>query len=373
VTERRSVLLVLPGAFGAAGGLQMYGRLLIKAFSDLADSGRYSVDVAILNDADAEIDNRYFEPTRTRVCAFNRSKRRFVSSVLRSSSFLKPAVVVFGHVNFASLAYAVRAVNLSADIWFVTYGIDFWKTLPALSRRALRNARRIVAISHYSRWRGASLNGLSESSIDVVPCSLDPFWHGVLEDEPTAPTLPIILTVARLAGDERYKGIDAILSALPSVRRVLPNVRYIIVGDGDDKARLMALARELHVEDCVEFRGRVSAAQLAQAYEECTLFAMPSLSEGFGIVYLEAAAFGKPSIAAKSAGAPEVVTNETGRLIDYNDVNALVAVLTELLSDRRRTHELGLAARERVRSQFMFAQFRNAIEALMPSESNVTL
>lgn len=104
-----------------------------------------------------------------------------------------------------------------------------------------------------------------------------------------------------------------------------------MIGRGDDASRLLGLARQCGVADAIEFVGFVSDTRLREEFASCTLFALPSQKEGFGLAYLEAMAAGKPCLAADAGGAPEVVTPEVGRLVPYADVPAIASAAVSML------------------------------------------
>ena len=180
-----------------------------------------------------------------------------------------------------------------------------------------------------------------------------------VEPPPGAPT---VLTVARLAAAEGYKGVDTVIRALPEVRRHVPDAVYEVVGDGDDRPRLEELARQEGVADAVRFHGRLDADALAAAYSRCSLFAMPSEKEGFGIVFLEAAFFVKPSIGGRHGGTPEVIEDgETGFLVESGDTASLTDRIVRLLSDGAGRARMGATARDRLRKQFTFGALRSSL------------
>ncbi|WP_052401546.1 glycosyltransferase family 4 protein [Muricoccus aerilatus] len=164
---------------------------------------------------------------------------------------------------------------------------------------------------------------------------------------------PLLLTVARL---EPRKGIDAVIRALPALAARHPGLRYAVAGEGTDRARLEGLAREMGVEERVRFVGRVvDAATKAALYSGADLFAMPSRREGasvegYGLVYLEAAWYGLPSLAGRDGGSAEAVRDgETGLVCDGADPAAVAEALARLLGDEELRRRLGAAAAARVR------------------------
>jgi phosphatidylinositol alpha-1,6-mannosyltransferase len=154
------------------------------------------------------------------------------------------------------------------------------------------------------------------------------------------------------------KGIDTVLGALARVRESVPDVVYVVAGEGPDRERLEELAGRAGVNGSVRFVGAVPNDELALWYSLGDVFVMPSRSEppdveGFGIVYLEAAACERPVVAARAGGVPDAVADGvSGLLVEPDDEVGLAQALTELLRDPARRADLGRRARERVLSEF---------------------
>jgi phosphatidyl-myo-inositol dimannoside synthase len=154
----------------------------------------------------------------------------------------------------------------------------------------------------------------------------------------------VIMTLARLAGAERYKGIDEVLECLPELLRVIPSLRYLIVGEGQDQARLEAKAVRLGVREQVVFTGYVAEDDKPDYYRLSDLFVMPGRGEGFGIVYLEALACGIPVIASTRDASREAVRQgELGVLVDPGRREELTAAILSALSTGSRSVPSGLA------------------------------
>lgn len=166
----------------------------------------------------------------------------------------------------------------------------------------------------------------------------------------------VILTVSRLV---RRKGIDTTIRALPDIIEAIPDVVYVIVGDGPDRSRLKALAQELGVAEHVHFVGQVGEDVLPKYYAACDVFVMVSRSipeagevEGFGIVYLEAGACGKPVVAGRSGGVPEAVEDgTTGLLVDPSDASMVGEAVIRILRDSALAARLGAGGRRRAQQR----------------------
>jgi phosphatidyl-myo-inositol dimannoside synthase len=143
----------------------------------------------------------------------------------------------------------------------------------------------------------------------------------------------VILTVARLAAEERYKGYDRVIRALPAIRAACGPVRFVIVGEGADRTRIDAITRVMGVQKSVTFAGFVPDEELAAHYALADVFAMPSTGEGFGIVFLEAMGCGTPVVAGNRDGSVDALDHGSlGKLVDPNDVGAIADGIQQVLS-----------------------------------------
>jgi len=143
---------------------------------------------------------------------------------------------------------------------------------------------------------------------------------------------------------------------MPAVLTRRPDFRLRIIGQGDDSSRLSALVSKLGIQHAVTLSGYVNDNELRQALRDCRLLALPSRSEGFGLVYLEAMAQGKPCLAARAGGAPEVITPETGLLVEYGDIPAIAQGILEILDQKWHTPTILARARE-----FSYPRFRDRL------------
>ena len=155
------------------------------------------------------------------------------------------------------------------------------------------------------------------------------------------------------------KGFDNVIRSLPALLEQGLVVEYALIGIGNEQIYLQELAEELNVAEHVHFLGHVSYEDLPRWYHACDLFAMPNRdidgdSEGFGLVFLEAAASGKPAVAGKVGGTGSaVVDGETGLLVDGENVAEIAKILRLLLSDPELSERMGHAARQRVLANFI--------------------
>jgi phosphatidylinositol alpha-1,6-mannosyltransferase len=228
-------------------------------------------------------------------------------------------------------------------------------------RMARAFARADIVVAN-SRFTAGLMAGLHDGVVVVNPSIRPP------QPAPRQPEPGHILSLGRL---EPRKGFDMVIRALPG----LPGARYTIAGAGPDEARLRALALEYGVASRVAFAGSVDEATKSALLGQAEVFAMPvrreGLSvEGFGLVYLEAAWFGVPSLAGLAGGAADaVVQDETGLLVDGSDAAAVREGLARLLADSVLRERMGTAAQLRTRQNFTWESVLPAYLRLLERSS----
>ena len=142
------------------------------------------------------------------------------------------------------------------------------------------------------------------------------------------------MTMGRLEASERYKGIDEVIVAMPRLLARFPTLKYLIVGDGSDRARLQALVERVGISENVIFAGRIPESEKVAHYNLADAYVMPSTGEGFGIVLIEAAACGVPVIGSLADGSQEALLGgRLGRLVDPRDRDAIVQAVTKALEE----------------------------------------
>jgi glycosyltransferase involved in cell wall biosynthesis len=330
----------VPDYASAIGGIQTFSRFIVRALRDVFPES----EIAVFSKNDTSYPDPASDPaTSFKPMGWWTPKLRtpeFAWELFRSGARERPDFVVTTHVNFAPVAHWLQKLFRIPYV-AVGHGVEVWEIGNKRIRRALRAADRLLAVSDFTRLRMASTLGLDANRIALLPNTVDPeqFYpgrkpHYLLKRYGLAANQPVILTIARLAGAERYKGYDQLLRALPLVCEQFPNVRYVLGGRGADRPRIEALIRDLGVSANVTLAGYVPDYELRSHYNLCDVFAMPSKGEGFGIVFLEALACGKPVLAGNKDGSADAVLNGAiGVLIDPDNIpeiaNALIAILSQ--------------------------------------------
>jgi asparagine synthase (glutamine-hydrolysing) len=356
-----ATLLMVPEIFATAGGIQRILRLYLKALCSLGAERQRGVKLLALNDSllDSSDVRRTAEVELTDWAVCNRDKRRFLRETFRLSRGCER--IVCGHIAQLPVAWGVSRLRPRLRYYLVAHGIEVWGPLTPVRRLALRGAERVFCVSEYTRQELLRRAGLEPARAVVVANGLDPYFE-IMAGAPLAGCPPVVLTVARLTAADRYKGVDLLIEAMAQVRKSQPGARLRVVGRGDELPRLQAIAQRLGLLGSgVEFLGYLDDAQLAEEFRTCRLFALPSLKEGFGLVYLEAMAHGRPCLGARAAATPEFVTETTGILVEAGNVPAIAAGLLEGL--QRPWSEAAILERAR---HFSYQVFRERLAELLP-------
>ena len=222
-------------------------------------------------------------------------------------------------------------------------------------KKLIAQADFFIPVSQYTSDALGQM-GIDESKRKVVINGTDPNFFFPLNDQNLKEKYgcadkKILLTTTRLV--ER-KGVDTVLRALPKVIREVPNIKYLIIGEGSFKTELQRIISELRLENYVEFVGRVPYDKLNEYYNLADVYAMPSKAvmpdiEGFGIVFLEAGACEKAVVGTYTGGIPDAILHEeTGLLVDEQNPSQLAEAITCLLADDALRTRMGRAGRARV-------------------------
>jgi phosphatidylinositol alpha-1,6-mannosyltransferase len=268
------------------------------------------------------------------------------AAALAQAARIRPDLTLSAHIVTSPAARAIRALTRARTVQY--FHAEEIGAKPRLAAFAARNADASIAVSAYTAGLVAA-TGASPARLHVIGNGTD-----VPDDATPLPVeRPTIVTVARI--EERYKGHDAMLRALPLVLAKVPDAQWIVIGEGSLRVGLEALAQSSGIADSVRFLGAVGDEERNLWLRRANVLAMPSrlpaggfAGEGFGIAYLEAGAYRKPVVAGNVGGALDAVGDgETGLLVDPRDAGALAQALTTLLLDPQLAARLGDGGRAR--------------------------
>ena len=329
----------IPNIFEFKGGIQVYSRFFLEALHSFKFvTGRIILkhDRRIPSSALIHFNSFHFHclgqwPLFLRTVVFS-------LQLLWVVLIDRPKLIITTHLNFTPLAYYLKYF-FKIPYWTIAHGVDAWDIQDSRLRQSLSNAELILSVGQYTRHRLLREQTLQPEQVKLLPNTFNAQAFQIsskpsllLDRYQIEYQKAIILTVARLDSTERYKGYDQIIKALPQIKAEVPDIHYILVGKGNDKSRIEKLIHDLNLEACVTLTGFIPDEELCDHYNLCDVFAMPSKGEGFGIVYLEALACGKPTLGGNQDGAIDALCQgELGALVDPDNIDEIARTLVQIL------------------------------------------
>jgi glycosyltransferase involved in cell wall biosynthesis len=354
-----------------AGGVQRVSRHVAAVAAKFASDRGASARFLSLNDPQG-LHTVRVGSLELAVSGYAGSKIQFILAALRAAG-RKPALVMALHPHLTPIVQAMKARSRKFHSIIFSHGVEVWQPLGWPRGAALRRADLVIGPSSDTVQHLISEQRVLPAKVQRLPWGLDPEFETRLEaagPQTPPPGFPesgqVILTVGRLDSNERYKGADALISALPRVLKASPDASLVLVGDGDDRPRLEHLALDFAVSERAHFLHGLSPVQLFACYANCEVFALPSKGEGFGLVFLEAMASAKPVIGGAHGGIPDIVEDGvTGLLVPHGDPERLALALKTLLTDPAYAREMGARGRARVLKEYTFEKFQSRFTRIL--------
>ncbi len=369
IVKRKRLLVLTSDAFGGYGGISVYNRDLLMALCSLPDCSEV---VAIPRSIPAPLDEVLPEKL-TYVTTGLHGKHKYIMAVLRvlheNPDF---DLIVCGHINLLPIAYLVGAW-IKRPVLLFAYGIDVWQpTKSKVINNLVKNITHFVSISDVTKDRFMGWAKYDSKKCSIIPNAIHMENYGLGEKNRALLSQyglsgsPVLMTLGQLSKYDRDKGFDSILDLLPELIQEIPNIKYLIVGKGDDIERLENKAISLGVGDHVVFTGFVSESEKADYYRLADAFVMPSYGEGFGFVFLEALACGVPVVASKVDGGREAVRHGMlGTLVDpHNSESIKIGILYALKQPKRIPQAL---------EYFSYPNFEHRVHQLVSKLTNCRL
>ena len=338
-TKPQQFCLLFPNIFNFQGGIQTYSKFLLQTLQNLYPQATYQIFLKY----DSQPSTHQFL-AKTQFHCFGKLPRWLQSILLTIKIILlgiwqKPTLVITTHLNYSIPCYWLKRLT-GIPYWVVVHGEEAWQLQNLLLQTALHQADKIIAVSNYTKQRLFTEQQLNPAKISILPNTFNanrfqiaPKPNYLLQRYGLNSQQPIILTVSRLGKTSApHKGYYQILQALVKIRSHLPNVHYLLAGKGDERPQIESLITQLNLEKNVTLTGFIPDEELCDHYNLCDVFALPSCIEGFGIVYLEALACGKPVLAGNQDGAVDPLDGgRLGCLVDPKDTEAIADNLQQIL------------------------------------------
>jgi glycosyltransferase involved in cell wall biosynthesis len=352
------ILALVPEAHGGFGGIATYSRDLIDACCQLPRTTHVKLLPRIIRSDPVGL------PAKAEMVT---AAARGLGSYMREVSWAAMGhadAILCSHIHllpFAKLASLGRRIPIIG----VLHGIEAWKPTHRLFVDALSSkCEGLIAVSECTSERFRQWSGLARHKIEILPPAVhgEAFRSGskaqYLIDRYAIAGKRVILTLGRLDAREHQKGVNELIDLMPQLRAEVPDLVYLVAGDGSDRSRLQAKVTASGLDDSVKLIGRISEAEKADHYRLCDVFSMAGRQEGFGIVFLEALATGAPVVASILDGSRDAVLDgKIGELANPDDPASLRAAILRALAKPRAVPQL--------LEHFSFANFVKRLDSIL--------
>lgn len=327
-----NMLALVSDAFGGRGGIALYNRNLLTAICR-----HPCVDKVTAVPRSITYNLEKLPENLTYLSNAAEGKISYLITFIKLAFSLKRVDLIFcGHLHLLPFAYLLKFF-FNCPVIGVVYGVEAWTPTPhRIANYFCRKLESFISIrkltaKKLNEWTGRGANG----KFYYLPNCIDQSQYGVAAKSPELlkkyglENKLVIMTAGRLdAGEiDRNKGFDEVLEVLPDLQREMPDLSYLIMGDGEEKQRLSQKARELGVDDIVVFTGYVPDEEKADHYRLADVFAMPGSNKIFDrypyrFVFLEALACGVPVVGSRLEDESEANDPDAKQLIIQVDPNS---------------------------------------------------
>lgn len=359
------ILFLYLDAFKQTGGIEKFNRAFIKALCEISNDKE--INFRAISVYDSKPDNRYIGESKH--TGFKGNKFFFIiNSILNAFSF---DTVVIGHLNLAPVGILIKIFKPNVKMILIAHGIEVWEKPPFIKSKLIKKSDTILAVSNFTKNKILVHNKIPPDKIKIFPNTLDPFFRPPDKKERPAYLMKrygltsedkIILTVTRINSFESYKGYDKVLEVLPELIKKIPVIKYILCGKYGlaEEVRLKNLVNDNNLQAHFISPGFIKDEELIDHYLLADVFVMPSKKEGFGIVFIEAAACGTPVIAGNKDGSVDALLNgQIGKLVDPDNLNEIKESIIDIIENPVTNN------RDLVIENFGFDQFKKRLRAML--------
>jgi phosphatidylinositol alpha-1,6-mannosyltransferase len=392
VLHNRRVLLLTEEYPPVIGGIQNY---LSELMAQLSPENTFVIAQDVKGVVEWDREQKY-KIVRVNMRGFSIPRWRSAYRALEQAvKEFQPEIIVCGKALFEGRAALRIWEKYKIPYVVMTYGMEIntWLKTEKTKRDLLNvceNSARVFVINEEIKTtlekslddvikvrplRGRTLmrDNIGNKFVKMYP-GVDGFYS--FEDNPNKDypqkSHKTIVSVCRLV---HRKGIDVVINAVNEIKKTIPDIKYIIMGEGPEKTALEELVRNLSLQNNVEFLGKVTREKMREVFQSADLFVLTPRNEqgnmeGFGIVYLEAAIAGLCAVGSKSGGVLEAVLDEkTGLLAMENNTNDTAKKIIRILQDENLRKQLASQAQKRAVEEFSWSKratlFRGVVESVV--------
>jgi phosphatidyl-myo-inositol dimannoside synthase len=354
------VLFLALGIFRPIGGMENFNQRVMRVLSELKQAKRIeSATIISLWDDSSKPE----KGSGVIFYGYESNKVKTLFTFLEELLRGRPDLVIYGHILFTPLALVGKVIHPKGKTILFVHGIEVWEKPSGVNRWMCGvGFDRIIAVSQYTARKMALSYQLPASRFSIIFNAID---YDPSKKIPTNTDKQKgkgnILSVSRLSTNSTHKKIDKVIEAMPEILRQFPNTHYTIIGDGDWQRELENLAIASGVGENVHFTGWLDDLERNTYYETADIFILPSVGEGFGIVFLEAWQHFLPVITSNQGAANEVVRDGIDGICIEPIPEKIAEAIIKLLSNEPLREEMSKSGNKRLKECFTHGRFMNSL------------
>ena len=360
--------------FSATGGIEKVCRIAGKAIYEMTLQWPTALQIFSMHDNSLDADdNKYFPSEMFR--GFGARRIKFVIASVRAG--LKSDIVIISHVNLLVIGWLIKKISPSKRVILFAHGIEVWEKLNKRKKRLLSCCYQIFSVSNFTCKKLHDLHGFPSEKCRVLNNCLDPFLplpskvknEQLLSKYGFNKNDKILFGLTRLSSKERYKGYDKVMEAMRDIKVSYPGIRYFLAGKYDykEKKYLDTIKEKMDLNENVIIPGYIADKELGDYFSIADIYVMPSMKEGFGIVFIEAMYYGVPVIAGNLDGSADALCNgELGLLVNPLNANEIQHAIEKILANKTShtpNHDL-------LMQKFSYTAYKNNLEVMLRESCN---
>jgi phosphatidylinositol alpha-1,6-mannosyltransferase len=371
VAVKNRVLFLTLRTFSDTGGIQKVSRTICKTLTDL-NKENFEMQVLSLCDKNEDIDLRYVEASNFKGFGYHRFA--FAKEALKQGFYA--TTLLLSHVNLIVVAMMIKLIRPKIKVILLAHGIEVWKKLPLWKTIFMRNSLRIWSVSNFTAAQITKTHFLDPLKVTVLHNCLDPFFNIPISLNKPVPLLceyhltrsqPILLGISRMTEHEQQKGYDQVIAILPALLKEFPDLCYLLAGkaDKEEAGRLTKTIAKKNLQKHVKLLGFIAESSLADHYLLADVFIMTSSKEGFGLVFIEAAACGRKIICGRQDGSREAILNgKLGKMVNPENLVELQETIRHVLRSKRSALNMK-GTQQTCIKHFSYAQYQQKVTQLL--------
>lgn len=352
------------------GGVEKVSKNFLKALSAIFGSTTNNWKALSLHDNSSDTDKRYTDKSQYHSYAGNRPK--FIAAAVKNN--FKYDTIVLSHINLLLVAEIIRLIHPKCRFILFAHGIEVWRDLPKWKVNFINKYAEVWAVSNFTKQKMILVHGVLPTRITVLNNSLSPFFplpsnfdqpQDLINKYNLNPNTPILYTLNRLSSTEQYKGYDNVISAMAELKQEGQAFYYLIAGKADDieLQRITTLIAKSNLQEELKLIGYLNADELIPHFLLSDVFIMPSSGEGFGIVFIEAAACGTQVIGGNIDGSTDALLNGAlGQLVHPSNINEIKQAIKNAIYNE---HHQPLQQQALAVDNFGFDQYVERVKGLL--------